>query len=130
MNRVTISMSAEAFLAIMTDPVLTVQDLRDKIRAELKKEPDGNTKRTVGRPLQAHHEHLTSEELKQARDLLFVQNRIVSDPIWTHPDTKMKPSRLAANQDGMDEDEVRLDNGVIAVLNMDLQDIPPMPRYE
>jgi hypothetical protein len=129
MNRVTLTMSILDLLSLVDPTIESVKEVQDRIKRIAEKDLDGKTRRPVGRPLQANHPHHTQEELKKFRDILFAEERIGSDPNWIF-DGK-KPTRLAADQDDMEPDEVRLDNGQVACMNSDLEGgIPPGQKYE
>jgi hypothetical protein len=130
---VTITMSMADMFRLTTGMYDSVALLQTDMQAVFSKEV--NTKavpRPLGRPLQGSdsHEFMTPEDVKQAKALLFDQYRVQSRPEWENPKTGQKPARFSADQSAMAADEIRLDNGVIAVLNLDLPDIPPQPRYE
>jgi len=128
MNRVTLTMSLVDWESIMDPKWKEAKEVQDLLREIIKKEPDGKSQGSVGRPLQANHPHHTQEELKKYRDILFSDYRIQNDSDWEY-DGK-KPSRLAAYQDDMEVYELRLDNGQVACVDLVLDGLPAAPKYK
>jgi hypothetical protein len=128
MNRVSITMSAEDFMNLMLDEYETVEALRARMRELFKAEPDGRT-RPVGRPLQAEHPHLSQTELKYWRDHFFIAPGIAAQEDWYNQHGQ-QAARFAADQRDMGSDEIRLSNGVVALLNIGMPDIGPTRRAD
>lgn len=126
MSIMVLEMETHVFLRLMEQDACTGNELRSKILAELERTHDNlRVRRAPGRPMEAKHPTITDHLLKLQKERLFLTERIGSDAAWENTDGK-KPTKFAVDQTDMGPDEVRLDNGIIALLNIG-SELPPMP---
>lgn len=130
MTLVNIRMELTDWTRLVADPWDSVADLQKAMRDAVKPEALSNFKRPIGRPIKGGDQHpeLSIEEMTEAHSYLFDTHAINRNDMWRNPANE-RPVSFSADQTGMAADEIRLSNGVIAVLNRDLEGIPPQPRY-
>ena len=109
-----------------TDLTAAKKKLRDSIIYDLKEQ--GDVRRNPGRPIDgADHPYMSAEDVIKYKELLFVKERVQDRPEWAP--NNQKPLKFSKDQSDMESNQLRLDNGVIAVISLDADWIPPQPLY-